>query len=114
MGIRGLMMRAFADFAAEEGATTSSHVDNRPPGEAGAPTPAGEREAAAAPPSDAAANGLPDAALCVLRELDLFESAPPFTIQRICELVLAPRTHYRTLDKFAHALSNCLLVCGTT
>lgn len=56
----------------------------------------------------------PPAAMGALLELDeSFAHAPPFTVQRICELVLNPRACYRTWDKFSYAVEKCLLVCGT-
>jgi len=56
--------------------------------------------------------------LDVLREnlsaaLDSFDQEPPFTIQRLCEVVLEPRKQYQKLDKLALALEKLLLVTST-
>ena len=37
-------------------------------------------------------------------------AAPPFTMQRLCELLLEPRRHYRTLAKFTNACAKLLIV----
>lgn len=42
-----------------------------------------------------------------------FGSAPPFTIQRLCELVLFPRRHQKTLPKYFSALRRLLSVTAT-
>ncbi|KAL8286431.1 hypothetical protein RQP46_004448 [Phenoliferia psychrophenolica] len=41
--------------------------------------------------------------------LDSFQG-PPFTIQRLCELVVAPRKHYTTLPKYFRALTRVISV----
>lgn len=38
---------------------------------------------------------------------------PPFTIQRICQLVLQPREHYKSVGKYLRALERSLLVTST-
>ncbi|OCH94953.1 PPP4R2-domain-containing protein [Obba rivulosa] len=45
--------------------------------------------------------------------LDQFESSPPFTIQRICELCLRPNEHYNYLGKYLRAVERSLLVTST-
>lgn len=39
---------------------------------------------------------------------------PPFTIGRICELLLEPRKHYDRGDKFLRAFEKCVAVTSTT
>lgn len=46
--------------------------------------------------------------------LDEFETDPPFTIQRLAELVLRPTQHYRSRAKYLGALRRVLLVTATT
>lgn len=50
---------------------------------------------------------LTDEELCA--RLEEFEG-PPFTIQRLCELLLEPRRHYRRRSKFAFACGKLLTV----
>lgn len=45
--------------------------------------------------------------------LDDFDLQPPFTIQRLCELVVAPTTHYNSGAKWVAALKRCLSVTAT-
>jgi len=40
-------------------------------------------------------------------------SGAPFTIQRLCELVMCPNKHYKRVDKFMRALEKDLLVVST-
>lgn len=42
--------------------------------------------------------------------LDAFPTAPPFTVQRLCELLLDPLSYYRTQSALAHALDTLLRV----
>ncbi|KAG8808056.1 CDP-diacylglycerol-inositol 3-phosphatidyltransferase, partial [Serendipita sp. 399] len=49
----------------------------------------------------------------ILAMLDTFSDAPPFTIKRICELVLVPRDHYRTVGKYLRGLEKTLLVTSS-
>jgi serine/threonine-protein phosphatase 4 regulatory subunit 2 len=48
-----------------------------------------------------------------LQLLDQFEENPPFTIQRVCELALNPREHYRSVGKYLRAVERSLLVTST-
>ncbi|GJE86907.1 PPP4R2-domain-containing protein [Phanerochaete sordida] len=48
----------------------------------------------------------------ILRQLDEFEG-PPFTIQRVCELCLYPKKHYRMIGKYLRAVEKTLLVTST-
>lgn len=45
--------------------------------------------------------------------LDDFEGQPPFTIQRLCELILRPTEHHHTLAKYVSALKRLLSVTAT-
>ncbi len=48
----------------------------------------------------------------VFQQLDSFGGVP-FTVQRLCELMTAPRRHYRRHDKFMRALEKNMLVVST-
>ena len=49
----------------------------------------------------------------ILSQVDMFEEAP-FTIQRVCELLIEPGKHYTSTDKYMRALlKNLLVVSGT-
>lgn len=50
--------------------------------------------------------------VCFLAKLDAFR-APPFTVQRICELLAHPRKHYNRIDKFMRAFEKNILVVST-
>lgn len=45
--------------------------------------------------------------------LDEFDTQPPFTIQRLCELALRPTQHHRSRSKYLHALVRVLSVTAT-
>ncbi|KAH7345570.1 hypothetical protein B0J17DRAFT_640331 [Rhizoctonia solani] len=45
--------------------------------------------------------------------LDDFDSAPPFTVQRLAELIVKPRGHYKNVGKYIRALERTLLVTST-
>jgi hypothetical protein len=45
--------------------------------------------------------------------LDDFDTQPPFTIQRLCELVVSPTGHYNSGAKWVAALKRCLAVTAT-
>ncbi|EMD38376.1 hypothetical protein CERSUDRAFT_123038 [Gelatoporia subvermispora B] len=49
----------------------------------------------------------------VFEQLDQFESNPPFTIQRVCELCIRPNEHYNYIGKYLRALERALLVTST-
>ncbi|KAI5121684.1 hypothetical protein M0805_002760 [Coniferiporia weirii] len=42
-----------------------------------------------------------------------FDGNPPFTIQRVCELTIRPRTHYKSAGKYLRAFERALLVTST-
>jgi hypothetical protein len=46
--------------------------------------------------------------------LTSFSAAPPHTVQRLAELLLAPNTHYRSLPKYLRALQRVLSVSSPT
>ncbi|UJR38257.1 hypothetical protein I4U23_030930 [Adineta vaga] len=48
----------------------------------------------------------------IIERIDSFENAP-FTIQRLCELILSPHAHYRRTDKFVRGLTKCVSVVTT-
>lgn len=47
------------------------------------------------------------------QSLDAFTEGPPFTLQRLCEILLDPEAFYPTLDKVALAFEKLLLVTST-
>ncbi|KAJ7751990.1 PPP4R2-domain-containing protein [Mycena metata] len=49
----------------------------------------------------------------VFELLDQFDSNPPFTIQRVCELCLHPRQNYTSVGKYLRAVEKALLVTST-
>lgn len=49
----------------------------------------------------------------IFTQLDGFDSGPPFTIQRVCELCLHPKKHYSTVGKYLRAVEKSLLVTST-
>ncbi|KAF8522296.1 PPP4R2-domain-containing protein [Hysterangium stoloniferum] len=49
----------------------------------------------------------------IFEQLDDFEDGPPFTIQRLCELCVLPRKHYKTVGKYLRALERTILVTST-
>ncbi|KAL9596697.1 MAG: hypothetical protein Q9179_004535 [Wetmoreana sp. 5 TL-2023] len=76
-----------------------------------------------APQSDAAtsapAGTLPPPLLALLASIqstlrDSFPEAPPHTAQRLAELILRPRSHYRTLPSYLRALDRVVSVSSPT
>ncbi|KAF9466358.1 PPP4R2-domain-containing protein [Collybia nuda] len=49
----------------------------------------------------------------IYTQLDEFDSKPPFTIQRLCELCLYPQKHYASVGKYLRAVEKSLLVTST-
>ncbi|KAJ7083838.1 PPP4R2-domain-containing protein [Mycena crocata] len=45
--------------------------------------------------------------------LDQFDSNPPFTIQRVCELCLNPKQNYNSVGKYLRAVEKSLLVTSS-
>jgi serine/threonine-protein phosphatase 4 regulatory subunit 2 len=48
----------------------------------------------------------------IIERMKSFTSAP-FTIQRICELLLKPNSHYNRVDKYLRGLEKCIMVVTT-
>ena len=48
----------------------------------------------------------------VFQQLDYFGGIP-FTVQRLCELLVSPRKHYKRTDKFMRALEKNMLIVST-
>ncbi|GLB35422.1 putative PPP4R2 [Lyophyllum shimeji] len=49
----------------------------------------------------------------IFAQLDEFDSNPPFTIQRVCELCIHPQQHYSSVGKYLRAVEKSLLVTST-
>ncbi|KAG5647200.1 hypothetical protein DXG03_001159 [Asterophora parasitica] len=49
----------------------------------------------------------------IFAQLDEFDSNPPFTIQRVCELCIHPMKHYASVGKYLRAVEKSLLVTST-
>ncbi|KAG9318727.1 PPP4R2-domain-containing protein [Chiua virens] len=49
----------------------------------------------------------------IFRQLHGFEDNPPFTIQRVCELCIYPKQHYKFIGKYLRAVEKSLLVTST-
>lgn len=67
--------------------------------------------ARAASSSEAEASAAEDAALSLADALASFDEAP-FTVQRLCELLLAPTAYYARPDKLTRAVKKLLNVTG--
>ncbi|CAG9955018.1 unnamed protein product [Clonostachys rosea f. rosea IK726] len=50
----------------------------------------------------------------ISNHLKKFETSPPHTIQRIAELILRPRAHYKALAPYLHAVDRVVLVTSNT
>ncbi|TRM61845.1 PPP4R2-domain-containing protein [Schizophyllum amplum] len=51
-----------------------------------------------------------DMRTAIFDQLDQFDTAPPFTLQRVCELCTTPRAHYTSAGKYLRAVERALLV----
>ncbi|KAH7889464.1 PPP4R2-domain-containing protein [Phlebopus sp. FC_14] len=49
----------------------------------------------------------------IFKQLHEFDDNPPFTIQRVCELCVYPKQHYKVLGKYLRAVEKSLLVTST-
>ncbi|KAG6336916.1 hypothetical protein ID866_2154, partial [Astraeus odoratus] len=49
----------------------------------------------------------------IFKQLHEFDDDPPFTIQRVCELCIYPRRHYKAIGKYLRAVEKSLLVTST-
>jgi serine/threonine-protein phosphatase 4 regulatory subunit 2 len=58
------------------------------------------------------ANGIQIIKDRIIERMKSFTSAP-FTIQRICELLLKPNNHYNRVDKYLRGLEKCIMVVTT-
>lgn len=50
----------------------------------------------------------------ILTHIQGFETFPPHTIQRLAELILTPRAHYKALAAYLHAVDRVVLVTSST
>ncbi|KAJ3796696.1 PPP4R2-domain-containing protein [Lentinula aff. detonsa] len=50
----------------------------------------------------------------IFAQLDTFDSDPPFTIQRVCELCIEPKKHYNSIGKYLRAVEKSILVTSTS
>lgn len=46
----------------------------------------------------------------IFKQLHEFDEDPPFTIQRVCELCVDPKRHYKAIGKYLRAVEKSLLV----
>ncbi|KAJ2917201.1 hypothetical protein MD484_g3177, partial [Candolleomyces efflorescens] len=53
-----------------------------------------------------------DAVQAIFEQLDSFDG-PPFTIQRLCELLLEPQKQYKSVGKYLRAVEKSILVTST-
>ncbi|KAF9477368.1 PPP4R2-domain-containing protein [Pholiota conissans] len=49
----------------------------------------------------------------IFSQLDQFEGNPPYTIQRLCELCVEPKQHYKSVGKYLRAVEKTILVTST-
>ncbi|KAI6132077.1 PPP4R2-domain-containing protein [Pisolithus croceorrhizus] len=49
----------------------------------------------------------------IFKQLHDFDESPPFTIQRVCELCVHPKKHYKAIGKYLRAVERSLLVTST-
>ncbi|KAF6764842.1 PPP4R2-domain-containing protein [Ephemerocybe angulata] len=54
-----------------------------------------------------------DALQAVFDQLESFDEGPPFTIQRLCELLLDPKRHYKSVGKYLRAVEKSILVTSS-
>jgi len=89
-------------------------VDAAPPQEAPtsapAPTTTAESSAQTAPKPATLPPQLQDMVDDIVTALKTFPTQPPHTIQRMAELILEPRRHYRALASYLHALDRVVRV----
>ncbi|PFH52414.1 hypothetical protein AMATHDRAFT_74206 [Amanita thiersii Skay4041] len=51
--------------------------------------------------------------LRIFDQLHEFDSQPPFTIQRLCELCVQPKKHYKSVGKYLRAVEKSILVTSS-
>ncbi|EMR69416.1 hypothetical protein UCREL1_3555 [Eutypa lata UCREL1] len=102
---------------AEHSSSTSSqdtNKENTPVAPRAGPPPAAAAAAAAVAQTPLPPGTLPPQIHAMLTEvtstLKTFPKYPPHTIQRLSELVLTPRRHYRNLPSYLHALDRVVHV----
>ncbi|ORX91504.1 hypothetical protein K493DRAFT_339324 [Basidiobolus meristosporus CBS 931.73] len=49
----------------------------------------------------------------IVKALEAFKSDPPFTVQRLCELIAYPKEHHKSLPKYMRALEKVVTVTST-
>ncbi|KAL4265944.1 PPP4R2 family protein [Pleurotus pulmonarius] len=49
----------------------------------------------------------------IFAQLHTFDTNPPFTVQRLCELVVNPQQHYNCIGKYLRAVEKSMLVTST-
>ncbi|KAK9763243.1 hypothetical protein K7432_010273 [Basidiobolus ranarum] len=49
----------------------------------------------------------------IVKALEVFKKDPPFTVQRLCELIVYPKEHHKTLPKYMRALEKVVTVTST-
>ncbi|KAF4340570.1 hypothetical protein FBEOM_5510 [Fusarium beomiforme] len=57
---------------------------------------------------------LADMVLDITKHLETFEAHPPHTIQRLAELILRPKAHYRAVAPYLHAVDRVVQVTSST
>ncbi|EKJ79487.1 hypothetical protein FPSE_00306 [Fusarium pseudograminearum CS3096] len=57
---------------------------------------------------------LADMLIHITKHLETFEANPPHTIQRLAELILRPKAHYRALAPYLHAVDRVVQVTSST
>ncbi|CCT62858.1 uncharacterized protein FFUJ_00545 [Fusarium fujikuroi IMI 58289] len=57
---------------------------------------------------------LADMVIDIRKHLETFETHPPHTIQRLAELILRPRAHYRAVAAYLHAVDRVVQVTSST
>lgn len=94
----------------------SSNDDAADDDKENAPAPPEESKEAA--PTELKEGELPpqiqDMLSAITSHIKRFETSPPHTIQRLAELVLSPRAHYKALVAYLHAVDRVVLVTSGT
>ncbi|KAL4730655.1 hypothetical protein ACLX1H_002693 [Fusarium chlamydosporum] len=57
---------------------------------------------------------LADMLIDITKHLETFETYPPHTIQRLAELILRPKAHYRAVAPYLHAVDRVVQVTSST
>ncbi|KAG5979190.1 hypothetical protein E4U55_005467 [Claviceps digitariae] len=103
---------------ASESGRRSSLPLSSPTTEHPLPQEANKEDAPTEEPRDAAPRELPtqinDMLLDIKEHLETFKNYPPHTIQRLAELLLRPKAHYRALASYLHAVDRVVRVSSAT